>query len=217
MRVVIADDSALIREGLARLLTETGVEVLALAADADQLLCQVATHHPDVAIVDIRMPPSHTDEGLRAVGQIRRDHPSIAVLVLSQHLTVHYALDLLADGTQGVGYLLKDRVGDLREFTDALHRVAAGGSALDPQVVAHLITHQRTPPNPLHELTDRERDVLALMAEGRSNVAIACQLVIAESTVEKHIANIFTKLDIPPSSYDHRRVLAVLTHLKQAL
>jgi DNA-binding NarL/FixJ family response regulator len=139
------------------------------------------------------------------------------VLVLSQHLTVHYALDLLADGTQGIGYLLKDRVGDLREFTDALHRVAAGGSALDPQVVAHLIAHQRPPANPLNELTDRERDVLALMAEGRSNFAIARHLVIAESTVEKHIANIFTKLDIPPSSHDHRRVLAVLTHLKQAL
>jgi DNA-binding NarL/FixJ family response regulator len=217
MRVVIADDSALIREGLTRLLTESGVEVLALAADADQLLDQVATHHPDVAIIDIRMPPSHTDEGLRAAAQIRRQHPGTAVLVLSQHLTVHYALDLLAQGTQGIGYLLKDRVGDLREFTDALHRVAAGGSALDPQVVAHLISHQRTPPNPLNELTDRERDVLTLMAEGRSNFAIARHLVIAESTVEKHIANIFTKLDIPPSSHDHRRVLAVLTHLKQAL
>jgi DNA-binding NarL/FixJ family response regulator len=217
MRVVIADDSTLIREGLARLLTETGVEVVALATDADQLLRQVATHHPDVAIIDIRMPPTHTDEGLRATAQIRRHHPSTAVLVLSQHLTVHYALDLLAEGTQGIGYLLKDRVGDLREFTDALYRVATGGSALDPQVVAHLITHQRTAPNPLGELTDRERDVLALMAEGRSNHAIAGHLVIAESTVEKHIANIFTKLDIPPSPRDHRRVLAVLTHLKQAL
>ncbi len=217
MRVVIADDSALIREGLARLLTDTGIDVIALAANADQLLRDVATHHPDVAIVDIRMPPSHTDEGLRAVAHIRRHHPGIAVLVLSQHLTVRYALDLLADGTQGVGYLLKDRVGNLGEFTDALHRVAAGGSALDPHVVAHLITHQRTPPNPINELTDRERDVLALMAEGRSNHAIADHLVIAESTIEKHIANIFTKLNIPPNLHDHRRVLAVLTHLRQSL
>jgi DNA-binding NarL/FixJ family response regulator len=217
MRVVIADDSALIREGLARLLTDTGIEVLALAADADQLLRDVATHHPDVAIVDIRMPPSHTDEGLRAVAHIRRDHPGTAVLVLSQHLTVRYALDLLGEGTQGVGYLLKDRVGDLGEFTDALRRVAGGGSALDPHVVDHLISHRRTPADPLNDLTDRERDVLALMAEGRSNHAIARHLVIADSTVEKHIANIFTKLNIPPSLHDHRRVLAVLTHLKRSV
>ncbi|MGH4024732.1 MAG: response regulator [Pseudonocardiaceae bacterium] len=217
MRVVIADDSALIREGLARLLTDTGIEVLALAADADQLLRDVATYHPDVAIVDIRMPPTHTDEGLRAVAHLRRHHPATAVLVLSQHLTVRYALDLLGEGTQGVGYLLKDRVGDLAEFTDALRRVASGGSALDPQVVAHLIAHQRSAPNPLDELTDRERDVLALMAEGRSNHAIARDLVIAESTVEKHIASIFSKLQISPSLHDHRRVLAVLTHLRQSL
>lgn len=217
MRVVIADDSAIIREGLARLLTDAGIEVSALAADADQLLRDVLIHHPDVAIVDIRMPPSHTDEGLRAVAHLRRHQPNTAVLVLSQHLTVRYALDLLGEGTQGIGYLLKDRVGDLGEFTDALRRVAAGGSALDPQVVAHLIAHQRAAPNPLDELTDRERDVLALMAEGRSNHALARHLVIAESTVEKHIANIFIKLGIPASPHDHRRVLAVLAHLRQSL
>jgi DNA-binding NarL/FixJ family response regulator len=213
MRVVIADDSMLLREGVARLLVEAGFEVVGQAGDADELLREVEDKAPDVAIVDIRMPPTHTDEGLRAARELRRRHPTLGVLVLSQYVRPSYAFELLADDASGVGYLLKDRVSDLRELSDALERVCRGGSVLDPSVVSQLVGRRRQGHDPLEDLTEREREVLALMAEGRSNRAIADRLVITERTVEKHVKGILGKLRIAGSPDDHRRVLAVLAYL----
>jgi DNA-binding NarL/FixJ family response regulator len=210
---VIADDSVLLREGVARLLTEAGFDVVGQAADADELLLEVADKGPDVAIVDIRMPPTHTDEGLRAARQLRSLYPELGVLVLSQFVRPSYAFELLADDASGVGYLLKDRVSDLHELSDAVHRVGEGGSVLDPSVVAQLVGRRRPRNDPIDELTERERDVLALMAEGRSNHAIAERLFITDRTVEKHVKSIFMKLKISATQDDHRRVLAVLAYL----
>ncbi|MEU4762273.1 response regulator transcription factor [Actinosynnema sp. NPDC023794] len=211
MRVVIAEDSTLLREGLARLLAEAGFDVVAAVEDAPALMAAVDEHRPDVAIVDIRMPPTHTDEGLRAAVVLRRQYPGTGVLVLSQYVRVSYAAELLDAGADGVGYLLKDRVSDLAEFTAAIRRVGAGGSAFDPDVVSRLLVRRRDDSD--DRLTDRERAVLALMAEGRTNQAIAQRLFIAERTVEKHCTSIFTKLDLSASPHDHRRVLAVLRYL----
>lgn len=213
MRIVIAEDSTLLREGLTRLLAESGFQVVAGVEDADGLLAEVARHRPDVAIVDIRLPPTRTDEGLRAARLLRRDHPEVGVLVLSQYVRVSYAVELLEGGAEGVGYLLKDRVSDLAEFAAAIRRVGTGGSAFDPVVVEQLVVRQRQIDSPLTELTDREREVLALMAEGRTNQAISGRLHIAERTVEKHCTGIFTKLGLTASPHDHRRVLAVLRYL----
>ena len=213
MRVVIGEDSLLLREGLARLLTETGHEVVAQAGDGEDLLRKVAAHKPDLAIVDVRMPPSHTDEGIRAALTIRARTPAVAVLVLSEYVETTYALELFGEGTDGLGYLLKNRVSDLDQFLDAVGRVAAGGSALDPEVVRHLLGRHRSS-DPLGRLTPRETEVLGLMAEGRSNHAIAEQLVITERAVEKHITSIFSKLDLPATAEAHRRVLAVLKYLQ---
>ncbi|OLB73477.1 MAG: DNA-binding response regulator [Actinobacteria bacterium 13_2_20CM_2_71_6] len=212
MRVVIAEDGALLREGLIGLLEDRGHQVCAAVADADALLVAVAVHRPDVAVVDIRMPPTHTDDGLRAALQLRRDHPGTGVLVLSQYIETRYAAQLLAGNASGVGYLLKDRVADIAEFVDALARVAAGGTALDPEVVGKLLSVSRRPDG-VATLTPRERDVLALMAEGRSNAGIATALVVSAGVVEKHVANIFGKLGLPQSESDNRRVLAVLRYL----
>jgi DNA-binding NarL/FixJ family response regulator len=213
MRVVLADDSMLLREGLARLLEEAGFEVVAQSGAADDLLRHVAMHKPDVAIVDIRMPPTHTDEGLRAAQTIREKHAGVGVLVLSAHVEPGYAMELLADNAEGVGYLLKDRVSDLDEFAAALRRVGEGGSALDPTVVSELVGRRRRE-DPLEELTPREREVLGLMAEGRSNAAIAAAMFVTERAVEKHVTSIFQKLRLPASEEDHRRVLAVLQYLR---
>jgi DNA-binding NarL/FixJ family response regulator len=214
LRVVIAEDAAVLRDGLVQLLTDRGFEIVAAVADADALRRTVtaAAQPPDVAVVDIRMPPTHTDEGLRAAIDLRRDHPEMAVLVFSQYIETRYAAELLASRSDGIGYLLKDRVAHVSEFVDALTRVAAGGTALDPEVVTQLLGASRRADR-LAVLTPREREVLALMAEGRSNTAIATTLVISSRAVEKHIANIFTKLDLPLSDTDHRRVLAVLRYL----
>jgi DNA-binding NarL/FixJ family response regulator len=212
MRIVIAEDAAVIRAGLAEVLADRGHEVVAAVGDAEALKSAVAEHKPDVAIVDVRMPPDHTDEGLRAAIAIRHDYPGIAILVFSQYIETRYAADLLRSRSGGVGYLLKDRVANVAEFTAAIDRIAAGGTALDPEVVAGMLNATRHA-SALAALTARERDVLAQMAEGRSNSAIAAQLVVSERAVEKHISNIFTKLDLPPSDSDHRRVLAVLTYL----
>ncbi|MBO0812828.1 MAG: response regulator transcription factor [Microlunatus sp.] len=214
MRIVIAEDSAVIRAGLAEILADSGHEVVATVPDADQLLTAVAEHRPDAAVVDVRMPPGYSDEGLRAAIAIRRDHPHTGVLVFSQYIETLHAGELLSSGAAGVGYLLKDRVGDVDEFTEALGRVAAGGTALDPEVVTQLLRAGRRDTG-LDSLTPRERDVLTLMAEGRTNGAIAGTLAISERAVEKHIANIFTKLDLSPSDTDHRRVLAVLRYLQR--
>jgi DNA-binding NarL/FixJ family response regulator len=210
---VLADDSVLLREGVARLLGEAGFEVVGQAGDAEDLLRKVRAHRPDVAVVDVRMPPTHTDEGLRAAVQIRRELPGTGVLVLSQIVEDAYALELVAENAEGVGYLLKDRVADLDRFADAVRRVGEGGSALDPEVVAQLLGRRRRD-DPLEELTPREREVLELMAEGRSNHAIAEQMVVTERAVEKHVTSIFSKLGLPPAPEDHRRVLAVLTFLR---
>ena len=210
MRVVIAEDSVLLREGLTRLLAEAGHGVVAGAGEAEEFLRAVGEHHPDVVVVDVRMPPTFTDEGLRAALVVRSRWPEVGVLVLSQYVEERYATELLSDRPHGVGYLLKDRVADVAEFLDALVRVASGGSALDPEVVAQLLARSR---HPLVGLTPRERDVLALMAEGRSNSAIAQSLVVGGGAVEKHINNIFTKLGLAPGDRDHRRVLAVLRYL----
>jgi DNA-binding NarL/FixJ family response regulator len=212
---VIAEDAAVLRDGLVQLLTDRGFEIVAAVADADALRRAVtaAAEPPDVAVIDIRMPPTHTDEGLRAAIDLRRDHPEMAVLVFSQYIETRYAAELLASRSDGVGYLLKDRVARVSEFVDALTRVAAGGTALDPEVVTQLLGASRRADR-LAVLTPREREVLALMAEGRSNTAIAATLVVSPRAVEKHIANIFTKLDLPPSDTDHRRVLAVLRYLE---
>ncbi|MFB9236529.1 LuxR C-terminal-related transcriptional regulator [Plantactinospora siamensis] len=212
MRVVIAEDAAMMREGLVRLLADRNFEVCAAVPDADALRSAVAAFVPDAAVVDIRMPPTHTDEGLRAAIDIRRDHPGVGVLMFSQYVETRYATRLLADRPGGVGYLLKDRVADVADFVDALTRVAAGGTALDPEVVGHLMRSGRDTAG-LASLTPREREVLSLMAEGRSNAGIAAALVITPGVVEKHVANIFGKLGLPASDGDNRRVLAVLRHL----
>jgi DNA-binding NarL/FixJ family response regulator len=213
VRVVIADDSVLLREGVSRLLAEAGFDVVGQAGDADELLREVAEKNPDVAIVDIRMPPTHTDEGLRAARELRRRFPQLGVLVLSQYVRPSYAFELLADDASGVGYLLKDRVSDLHELSDAVHRVGEGGSVLDPSVVSQLVGRRRTGHDPVDDLTEREREVLALMAEGRSNRAIGERLFITERTVEKHVKSILMKLHISATQDDHRRVLAVLAYL----
>ena len=215
MRVVVADDSVLLREGIVRLLEDAGMEVVGQAGDAEDLVRKVRAHKPDVAVVDVRMPPTHTDEGLRAAHRIRSEQPSTGVLVLSQYVEEAYALDLLSESTERTGYLLKDRVSDVDTFTDAVRRVANGGSALDPEVVALLLGRRRRE-DPLESLTAREREVLGLMAEGRSNNAIAEALVVTERAVEKHVTSIFSKLDLPPTVEDHRRVLAVLAYLRAA-
>src|ERR671918_1615585 len=213
LRVVIADDSVLLREGLSRLLEESGFEVVGQAGDGEDLLRKVGAHKPDVAVVDIRMPPTHTDEGLRAAHRIRAEHPDTAVLMLSQYVEETYAFDLLSESTKRTGYLLKDRIADIETFTDAVRRVASGGSALDPEVVGMLLGRRRRE-DPLDALTPREREVLGHMAEGRSNAAIAEQLVVTERAVEKHVTSIFSKLDLTTSPDDHRRVLAVLRFLQ---
>src|SRR4051812_32169577 len=213
LKVVIADDAVLLREGLARLLSESGMEVVAQAGDADDLLRKVGAHKPDVAVVDVRMPPTHTDEGLRAAAEIRERVPGTGVLGLSQYVEEAYALELFGDGAEGLGYLLKDRVGDLDRFVESVQRVGEGGSALDPEVVGRLLGRRRRE-DPLEVLSPREREVLQLMAEGRSNAGIAEALVVTERAVEKHVTSIFSKLDLTPASEDHRRVLAVLTYLK---
>ena len=216
MRIAIAEDSAVVRAGLAEILADRGHEVVAAVGNADDLLVAVADESPDAAVVDVRMPPSYTDEGLRAAIAIRRQHPATGVLVFSQYIETRYAADLLgaaSGGAAGVGYLLKDRVADVSEFVDALSRVAAGGTALDPEVVTCLLGASRRSDG-LGSLTPRERDVLGLMAEGRSNGAIAATLVVSERAIEKYIANIFSKLGLAPSDTDHRRVLAVLRYLE---
>jgi len=213
MRVAVADDAVILREGLSRLLAEAGFSVVGLAADAEELFEIVERQRPDVAIVDIRMPPTHTDEGLQAAKAIRTRWPEVGILVLSQHVRAAYALELLADGTEGIGYLLKDRVSDLSELSSSVKRVAEGGSVLDPLVVAQLVGQRSKGDDVLAELTERELDVLALMAEGRSNKAIGQRLFITEHTVEKHVKNIFQTLRLPASADDHRRVLAVVTFL----
>jgi DNA-binding NarL/FixJ family response regulator len=212
MRIVIAEDSAVIRAGLAEILTDRGHEIVAAVGDADALKDAVAAHLPDVAITDVRMPPGNADDGLRAALAIRRDHPGIGILVFSQYIETRYAADLLATRTGGFGYLLKDRVANVADFTDAVTRIAAGGTALDPEVVTGLLNASRHA-STLAVLTAREHDVLTLMAEGRSNSAIADRIVVSERAVEKHISNIFSKLGLPPSDSDHRRVLAVLAYL----
>ena len=215
MRLVLADDSVLLREGLARLLTEAGFHVVGTAANGADAVGRVAELEPDVVVLDIRMPPSFTDEGLQAARDIRRSHPDVGVVVLSQYVDTACAVQLMADGGRGVGYLLKDRVSDVTELVDALERVAGGGCAVDPQIVTRLLERRRQATE-LDALTDRERDVLALMTEGRSNHAIAGRLYLSEKTVEAHVHSIFLKLGLAPSSDDHRRVLAVLTYLRSA-
>lgn len=214
MRVIVADDAVLLREGLARLLSEAGFEVVGLAGDAHELLALVEEHQPDVAIVDIRMPPTHTNEGLHAAREIRKRWPNIGIIVLSQYLQPSYAFELLESGAEGIGYLLKDRVSDLDELSASVRRVAEGGSVLDPSVVARLVNRPRGEDDPLHALTDREREVLSLMAEGKSNKAIGESLWISEHTVEKHVNSIFSKLRLQSSADEHRRVLAVLSYLE---
>ena len=213
MRAVVADDSLLVRAGVVRLLAEGGIEVVGEAGDAEDLLRKVGAHRPEIAVVDVRMPPTFTDEGLRAAAAIREQHPATHVLVLSADVEEAYAAELLAEHPDGVGYLLKDRVGDVERFLDAVRRVGEGGSALDPVVVARLLGRHREG-DPLQALTPREREVLGLMAEGRSNHGIAEGLVVSERAVEKHVTSIFSKLDLPAAGDDHRRVLAVLAYLR---
>jgi DNA-binding NarL/FixJ family response regulator len=213
VRVVVADDSVLLREGIVRILGDSGFDVVGQAGDADDLIRKVSAHKPDVAIVDVRMPPTNTDDGLRAAQRIRAEQPDTGVLVLSQYIEEGYALELLSENAEGVGYLLKDRVADVDRFTESVRRVGEGGSALDPEVVAQLLGRRRRE-DPLGELSPREREVLELMAEGRSNHAIAEQMVVTERAVEKHVTSIFGKLKLPPTAEDHRRVLAVLRYLR---
>jgi DNA-binding NarL/FixJ family response regulator len=210
---VIADDNLLIRDGLASLLRDAGVDVVAQTASADDLMLKVSSYQPDVAIIDIRMPPTHTDEGLRAAEEIRRRYPGVGILILSQYVEVGIAARLLSESAAGIGYLLKDRVTNLEDFTAALRRVAEGGSALDPQVVSQLLTKGRDANDPLTSLTPREHEVLTLVAEGRSNKGIGERLVITERAVQKHVTSIFMKLDLPQSDDDHRRILAVLAYV----
>ena len=215
VRAIVADDSVLLREGIVRLLESGGFEVVAQAGDAEDLMRKALAHKPDVAIIDIRMPPRQADDGLRAAVEIRRRLPETGVLVLSQYVEESYALDLVAESAERTGYLLKDRVADVDRFLDSVRRVGDGGSALDPEVVAHLMGRRRSD-DPIDELTPREREVLGLMAEGRSNQAIAAQLVVSERAVEKHVTNILSKLRLDPAPEDHRRVLAVLAYLRSA-
>jgi DNA-binding NarL/FixJ family response regulator len=212
VRIVIAEDSVLLREGLTKLLGDAGFEVVAAVPDAEELLRAVGEHRPDLVVVDVRMPPTHTDEGIRAALVIRRQYPEVAVVVLSQYVEERYATDLLSVRTSGVGYLLKDRVAHVSDFLDALRRVAAGGTALDPEVVAQLLVRRRS--DPIDRLTPREQQVLRLMAEGRSNNGIVEALNVSPSAVEKYVSNIFSKLDLSPTDTDHRRVLAVLKFLE---
>ncbi len=212
MRVVIAEDLALLRGGIASLLKDDGHEVLAAVGDAEALLAAAADHEPDLAIIDVRMPPTQTDEGIRAAVQLRRRQPEIAILILSQYVEERYATDLLSGGSRGVGYLLKDRVADVSEFLSAARRVGAGGTAIDPEVVSQLLS-RRHRSDMLEDLTPREHEVLALMAEGHTNSAIAERLVVTGGAVEKHVRNVFLKLGLPPTDQQHRRVLAVLTYL----
>jgi DNA-binding NarL/FixJ family response regulator len=213
VQVVIAEDLALLRDGLTRLLRDNGFEVVAAVGDGDALIEAVSSERPDIAIVDIRLPPSFRDEGVRAALELRQRSPETAILVVSQYVELTYATELLSDGQGGVGYLLKDRIMDVTDFVDAVRRVAEGGTALDPEVVAQLFSRRKA--GPLEELTPRELEVLGLMAEGRSNAAIAEQLILTVGAVEKHIANILMKLRLPPSDTDHRRVLAVLAYLQE--
>ncbi len=213
MRVIVADDAVLLREGVARLLVDAGMEVVGTAADAEELLLKVRSYKPDVAIVDIRMPPTQTDEGLRAASAIRASYPEVGVLVLSQYVESAYALELLGVSAEGIGYLLKDRVANVEQFVAAVRRVGEGGSALDPAVVSQLVGRRRRH-DPLAELTPREREVLELMAEGLSNAAIADRIVVTERAVEKHVTSIFQKLRLPLAQETHRRVLAVLAFLR---
>ena len=209
LRIVLAEDSVLLREGLIRLLTDSGFDVVDACGDAESFLRAVTAHRPDLVVVDVRMPPTFTDEGVRAALVVREQYPETAVLVLSQYVEENYATELVAGRSRGVGYLLKDRVADVAEFIEALRRVAAGGTALDPEVISQLLSRARRR-DPLERLTPRETDVLQLMAEGLSNTAIAASLVVTEGAVEKHVSSIFAKLDLPPTEHDHRRVLAVL-------
>jgi DNA-binding NarL/FixJ family response regulator len=213
MRIVIADDAFLLREGTARLLSEAGHEVVAQAGDADDLLRKVRAHRPDVAIIDIRMPPDNVDDGLRAALTIRDELPDVGILLLSQYVEDRYLSQLLAGGAEGVGYLLKDRVAEVERLTDAVERVSAGGSVLDPEVISQMLGRSREQ-GPLDALTERERQVLGLIAEGRTNRAIAEELFLSERAVERHVTSIFTKLDLPAREHDHRRVLAVLAYLR---
>jgi DNA-binding NarL/FixJ family response regulator len=213
VRVVIADDALLVREGITSVLRGTGIEVAAEASSAEELLSEVDAHVPDVAIIDIRMPPTHTDEGIRAAQEIRSRHPAIGIVILSQHVDLTTATRVLAERPEGVGYLLKDRVTDAGEFAGALRHVAAGGSVLDPHVVSRLMAARRN--GPLHQLSERERDVLQLVAEGRSNKGIAERLAITERAVRKHVTAIFSKLELAPGEDDNRRILAVLTYLRR--
>jgi DNA-binding NarL/FixJ family response regulator len=213
LRVLVAEDSVLLREGLVRLLEEGGCQVVAQAGDAPDLLRKARAHKPDIAIIDIRMPPDNTDDGLRAALTIRGEQPQTGVLVLSQYIEEHYAIELIGEAPEGMGYLLKERITDIAALLDAVHRIADRGSVIDPLVVSQLLRRHREE-DPLEELTEREREVLELMAEGRSNRAIATRLVITERAVEKHVTSIFSKLGLPPAEEDHRRVLAVLTFLR---
>ena len=213
MRVVIADDSVLLRRGAVRLLEDAGFEVVGEAGDGEELLRKVRAHVPDVAVVDIRMPPTHVDEGLQAARVIREDLPGIGVLMLSQYVEERYVTSLLEHGAEGVGYLLKDRVAEVERFTDAIRQVGAGGSVLDPEVVAHMLG-RRSKDQPLDGLTDREREVLGLMADGKTNRAISETMYVSERAVERHVTSIFGKLRLPTTDQDHRRVLAVLAHLR---
>jgi DNA-binding NarL/FixJ family response regulator len=213
VRVAIAEDSVLLQAGLAKVLEAMGFEVVATVSDAESLLEEVGRHRPEVAIVDVRMPPGYADEGVRAALVIRRQWPEVGVLLLSQYVEERYAAELLSTNTAGVGYLLKQRVANVNDFADSVRRVASGGTALDPDVIAQLLVRRNA--SPLDRLTRRERDVLSLMAEGRSNAAIAEQLVVSDSAVAKHINNVFMKLDLPPADSDHRRVLAVLQFLRR--
>lgn len=215
LRVVIGEDDVLLREGIVRLLGEAGFDVAAQTGDAEDFLRRALAHRPDVAVVDIQMPPGHGDDGLRAAHELRRQRPDTGVLVLSQFYEEHYALELIGDRAEGVGYLLKERVGDVDAFVDAVRRVGRGGSALDPEVVARMLGRRRED-RPLDRLTPRERDVLAAMAEGKSNRGIAEELVVTQAAVEKHITNIFDKLELDPATTEHRRVLAVLTYLRDS-
>jgi DNA-binding NarL/FixJ family response regulator len=215
VRVVVGEDEPLVREGIVRVLEDAGFEVVGVAADAPDLLRKTNAHNPDVVVTDIQMPPERTDDGLRAARQIRHDRPETGVVVLSQFLEDRYALDLVGESAEGVGYLLKERVGDLALFVDSVRRVANGGSALDPEVVQRMVGRRRTT-SAVEKLTPREREVMALMAEGRSNGGIAAELVVTVAAVERHITNIFDKLGLRPAPEDHRRVLAVLEYLKHS-